>query len=75
MVDDVTSGEEGGVSAPPLHDDLRHIGGGAERRERGPLRRVIENNHSNRYRTCPDDYLQGECSYRLADSVRRFNVG
>jgi len=37
-----------------------------------PGRRVIENTHSSRYRSTT--YLQGECSYIRADSVRRFNV-
>ena len=36
-------------------------------------RRVIENKHWNRPRSMA--YLQGECSYRHAGSLRRFNVG
>ena len=41
-------------------------------RSSSPNRRVIQNRHSS---LSEHDYLQGECSYSRADSVRRFNVG
>jgi len=42
---------------------------------RYPGRRVIENKHSNEIGRARMTHRQGECSYRRAASVRRFNVG
>jgi len=40
---------------------------------RAPVRRVVENKHSNRSRSAT--YLQSEWAFIRVDSDRRFNVG